>query len=54
MGAPGAAPGPIPGTARWDLKMIDIALDSTSGISNTASSPLDQWMAKHARATDGN
>jgi hypothetical protein len=50
----GRLPDPIPGTARWDLKAIDIALDSASGISNTASSPLDQWIAKHARATDGN
>jgi len=50
----GRLPDPIPGTARWDLKMINIALDSASGISNAASSPLDQWIAKHARATDGN
>jgi predicted DNA-binding transcriptional regulator AlpA len=44
----GRLPGPIPRTARWDLKAIDIALDSASGIA-IGSSALDQWKAKHAR-----
>lgn len=47
----GRLPGPIPGTARWDLKAIDIALDSASSISDTAQSPLDEWIAKHARSS---
>ena len=46
----GRLPGPIPGTARWDLKAIDIALDSASCISNAATSPLDEWIAKRAGA----
>jgi predicted DNA-binding transcriptional regulator AlpA len=49
----GKLPGPIPGTARWDLKAIDIALDSLSGISNTAQSSLDEWVAKRPRAAQG-
>jgi predicted DNA-binding transcriptional regulator AlpA len=49
----GRLPGPIPRTARWDLKAIDIALDSASGISNIAQSPLDEWIAKRARAAQG-
>jgi hypothetical protein len=46
----GRLPGPIPSTARWDLKAIDIALDSASGI-GIGSSVLDQWKAKHARSS---
>ena len=46
----GKLPGPIPGTARWDLKAIDIALDSASGI-GIGSLVLDQWKAKHARSS---
>jgi hypothetical protein len=46
----GRLPGSIPGTARWDLKAIDIALDSLSGI-GIGSSALDQWKAKHARSS---
>ena len=49
----GRLPGPIPRTARWDLKAIDIALDFASGISHTAQSPLDEWIAKRARAAQG-
>jgi predicted DNA-binding transcriptional regulator AlpA len=48
----GRLPGPIDGTTRWDLKAIDTALDSASGLSISASSsPLDQWRAKRARAS---
>lgn len=46
----GRLPGPILGTARWDLKAIDIALDSASGI-GIGSLALDQWKAKHARSS---
>ncbi len=51
----GRLPGPIVGTARWDLRAIDASLDSLSGIAarNTATvdlSALDQWKAKHARS----
>jgi predicted DNA-binding transcriptional regulator AlpA len=46
----GRLPGPIPRTARWDLKAIDVALDSASGI-GIGSSALDQWKAKHARSS---
>jgi predicted DNA-binding transcriptional regulator AlpA len=49
----GRLPGPIPRTARWDLKAIDIALDSASGIPHTAQSPLDEWIAKRAGAAQG-
>jgi len=50
----GRLPGPIAGTTRWDLKAIDTALDSASGLSVSASSSaLDQWRAKRARAAQG-
>jgi hypothetical protein len=50
----GRLPGPIAGTTRWDLKAIDAALDSASGLSVSASSSaLDQWRAKRARAAQG-
>jgi hypothetical protein len=50
----GRMPGPIAGTARWDLRAIDTALDSLSGIADhdkagMRSLVLDQWKAKHAR-----
>jgi hypothetical protein len=48
----GRLPGPLTGTARWDLRAIDAALDSASGISTAATpSPLDEWRAKRARAS---
>lgn len=48
----GRLPAPISGTARWDLKAIDVALDLASGLSISASaSPLDQWRAKRARSS---
>ena len=46
----GRLPGPIVDTARWDLRAIDAALDSLSGI-GIGSLALDQWKAKHARAS---
>jgi predicted DNA-binding transcriptional regulator AlpA len=52
----GRLPGPIAGTARWDLRAIDAALDSLSGIADgdeggVGSLVLDQWKAKHARSS---
>jgi predicted DNA-binding transcriptional regulator AlpA len=49
----GRLPGPIPRTSRWDLKAIDIALDTASGVSHTVQSPLEEWIAKRARAARG-
>jgi predicted DNA-binding transcriptional regulator AlpA len=46
----GRLPGPIVGTSRWDLRAIDAALDSLSGI-GIGSLALDQWKAKHARSS---
>ncbi len=50
----GRLPASLPGTSRWDLKAIDAALDSLSGIADRGeggigSLVLDQWKAKHAR-----
>ncbi|MCP3446203.1 AlpA family transcriptional regulator [Bradyrhizobium sp. CCGUVB14] len=45
-------PHPLPGTTRWDLKAIDIALDKLSGLhieTETSSSTLDEWREKRAR-----
>jgi hypothetical protein len=50
----GRLPTPIIGTARWDLKAIDRALDSLSGIEQTESSALDDWRVKRARRSEGN
>ena len=48
----GRIPQPIPGTCRWDLRAIDVALDLASGILGSGSaSPLDEWRAKRARAS---
>lgn len=42
-------PGPIPGTQRWDLKAIDVALDRASGIETiTGGTAFDQWKARRA------
>jgi predicted DNA-binding transcriptional regulator AlpA len=51
----GILPGPIPGTHTWDRKAIDAALDLVSGLKSgiSSSSPLDEWMARRARATQG-
>ena len=48
----GKLPHPLPGTTRWDLKAIDLALDKLSGLHTepeTSSSPLDEWREKRAR-----
>lgn len=52
----GRLPGPIAGTARWDLRAIDAALDLLSGIADrhagaVDSSVLDQWKIKNARSS---
>ena len=41
----GRLPSAVPGTTRWDLKAIDLALDAASGISNTPVSEIDLWKA---------
>jgi hypothetical protein len=47
----GIIPPALPGTARWDLKAIDIALDRLSGISETPGSAFDEWKAmRNAKA----
>ena len=44
----GRLPGPIAGTARWDLRAIDAALDSLSGIgSDTQEDAFDKWKHEH-------
>jgi len=40
----GIVPGPMPGTARWDRKALDAALDARSGLS-TVSEPEDAYLA---------
>jgi predicted DNA-binding transcriptional regulator AlpA len=46
----GRLPASIRGTARWDRKAIDAALDSISGLmTQSTESAFDQWKAKHAR-----
>lgn len=48
----GYLPGPIAGTARWDLKAIDAALDRASDIiDESSSSPLDLWRQNRARSS---
>jgi|SRR5450759_226351 hypothetical protein len=40
----GRLPGPIAGTARWDLRAIDTALDSLSGIGpNKEEDAFEKW-----------
>jgi hypothetical protein len=47
--------GPIPGTQRWDLRAIDMALDLASGIcAGEPPSPLDAWRQQRARSSQGN
>lgn len=44
----GRLPGPIAGTARWDIKVIDAALDAASGIgSNKEEDAFDKWKREH-------
>jgi hypothetical protein len=51
----GRLPGALPGTARWDLRAIDRALDSLSGFPAAAEeSPLDDWRARRARRAERN
>lgn len=44
----GIVPGPIAGTARWDRKAIDRALDRRSGLVDDATPSIDEWLSKHA------
>jgi predicted DNA-binding transcriptional regulator AlpA len=50
----GRLPASIFQTARWDLKAIDRALDSLSGIEESGSTALDEWRAKRARRSERN
>jgi hypothetical protein len=50
----GRLPVPIPGTNRWDLKALDLALDSLSGIPHDDASALDNWRETRARQSKGN
>jgi predicted DNA-binding transcriptional regulator AlpA len=48
----GRIPRPIPNTNRWDLKVIDAALNSLSGNLTEGTSEIsdfDRWKSKHAR-----
>lgn len=50
----GILPPALPGTARWDLRAIDIRLDTLSNISPmNEHSPLDEWRNKRARRLEG-
>ena len=44
----GLLPGPLPGTKRWDLKAIDLALDRLSGIESptAAHTAFDEWKTR--------
>lgn len=42
-------PGPITGTARWDRRAIDRALDRRSGLIDHAAPSIDEWLAENAR-----
>lgn len=48
--AKGIVPGPIPGTARWDRKALDAALDRASGLMTKSEelSPYQRWKAENA------
>jgi hypothetical protein len=51
----GKLPLPLPGTTRWDLKAIDIALDAMSGLQQQRElSALDEWRTKRARRSERN
>src|SRR5260370_41621763 len=51
----GRLPRPLPGTARWDLKALDLALDSLSGIEqHSPTLALDEWRTKRARRSQRN
>jgi hypothetical protein len=42
-------PGPIPGARRWSRNAIERSLAS---VADDQLSPLDTWLAKHARQTE--
>lgn len=43
----GKMPGAVPGTAKWDMKAIDLYLDRLSGIkSDKPQSALERWKAQ--------
>jgi hypothetical protein len=51
----GILPSAVPGTARWDLRAINLRLDELSGLNGeTDKAPLDDWRAKRARRSEGN
>jgi len=51
----GRIPLPLSGTARWDLRAIDRALDLLSGLSLIAEdSALDDWRTHRARRSERN
>jgi hypothetical protein len=51
----GIVPGAMPGTNRWDLKAIDLALDKVSNIitpsNHSALTPYQRWKADNAANT---
>ena len=48
----GRLPTSLDGTARWDLRAIDAALDSASGFADHSNNAaFDHWTAKHARSS---
>src|SRR3954471_19106818 len=50
----GKVPPALPGTTRWDVKAIDVALDAMSGLTRQDSSALDEWRSRRARRSEGN
>jgi hypothetical protein len=51
----GKLPPPLPGTTRWDLRAIDVALDVMSGLQpKQEATALDEWRAKRARRSKRN
>jgi len=46
----GIVPEPMPGTSKWDRRLIDRWLDRRSGlVSDASSSAAEEWLAQHAR-----
>lgn len=52
----GIVPGPIPGTARWDRKALDAALDRASGLMTKSEelTPYQRWRVENAKAEASN
>jgi hypothetical protein len=50
----GKLPLPLSGTRRWDVKAIDVALDTMSGLAPQELSALDEWRSKRARRPERN